>query len=101
MPTRLYVGNLAYSVTGSDLEQLFAQDGQVQSVTIIVDGSGRSSGSGFVEMTTRQEAATAIIRRNGSEWMDRTIRVKHAKPREVGLDINSRSGGGGFGSRKY
>jgi RNA recognition motif-containing protein len=52
-------------VTSSDLEQLFAQDGQVQSVTIIVDGSGRSSGSCFVEMTTKQEAATAIIRRNG------------------------------------
>jgi RNA recognition motif-containing protein len=47
------------------LEQLFAQDGQVQSVTIIVDGSGRSSGSCFVEMTMKQEAATAIIRRNG------------------------------------
>jgi hypothetical protein len=47
-----------------------------------------------------EEAATAILHLNGSEWMGRTIRVNEAKRREVSLDTNSRSGGGGFGSRK-
>jgi RNA recognition motif-containing protein len=102
MPTRLYVGNLPYAATTSDLEQLFAEEGQVQSVTIIVDKfSGRSSGFGFVEMTTAEEAATAMLHLNGFEWMGRILRVNEAKRREVGLDTNSRSGGGGFGSRKY
>jgi RNA recognition motif-containing protein len=102
MPTRLYVGNLPYAVTTSDLEQLFAQEGQLQSVTIVVDRfSGRSSGFGFVEMMIAEEAATAILHLNGSEWMGRNIRVNDAKPRAVHLDTNSRSDGGGFGSRKY
>jgi RNA recognition motif-containing protein len=102
MPTQLYVGNLPYSVKTSDLEQLFAQEGQVQSVTVIVDRfSGQPSGFGFVEMATAEEAATAMLHLNGSEWMGRTIRVNEAMRREVSLDTNSRSGGGGFGSRKY
>ena len=51
MPSKLYVGNLAYSVTNGDLEQLFSQAGQVQSAAVIMDKfSGQSKGFGFVEM---------------------------------------------------
>src|SRR5208282_2829423 len=63
MPSKLYVGNLAYSVSGSDLEALFSQAGAVQSSTVITDKiSGQSKGFGFVEMATAEDAATAIQR---------------------------------------
>lgn len=90
MPSRLYVGNLAYSVSGSDLEELFSQAGQVQSATVISDKfSGQSKGFGFVEMASTGDAATAIQRFNDTDLKGRNIKVNEAKPRE------SNSGGGG------
>ncbi len=65
MPSKLYVGNLAYSVTNSDLEELFSQAGQVQSVAVIMDKfSGQSKGFGFVEMANADEASKAIAQFN-------------------------------------
>jgi RNA recognition motif-containing protein len=94
MPSRLYVGNLAYSVSGSDLEELFSQAGQVQNATVISDKfSGQSKGFGFVEMASSGDAATAIQRFNDTDLKGRNIKVNEAKPRE------SNSGGGGGGNR--
>lgn len=94
MPSKLYVGNLAYSVSGADLEQLFSQAGEVQSATVITDKvSGQSKGFGFVEMASAGDAATAIQRFNDTELKGRNIKVNEAKPRE------SSFGGGGGGNR--
>ena len=100
MPSKLYVGNLAYSVTNGDLEQLFSQAGQVQSAAVIMDKfSGQSKGFGFVEMANEDEASKAIAQFNKSELKGRNIKVNEAKPREssFGGGGGNRSGGGGGG----
>jgi cold-inducible RNA-binding protein len=100
MPSKLYVGNLAYSVSNDDLQELFSQVGQVQSATVIMDKfSGQSKGFGFVEMTTAEEAANAIQQFNDTELKGRNIKVNEAKPREsnFGGGNRDRSGGGGGG----
>jgi RNA recognition motif-containing protein len=100
MPSKLYVGNLAYSVSNDDLQELFSQAGQVQSVAVITDKfSGQSKGFGFVEMTTAEEAANAIRQFNDSELKGRNIKVNEAKPREssFGGGNRDRNGGGGGG----
>jgi RNA recognition motif-containing protein len=94
MPTKLYVGNLAYSVTNEDLEALFSQAGKVDSAVVVVDKfSGQSRGFGFVEMADSNEAARAIEEYNETELKGRQIRVNEARPREGG----PRGGGGGGG----
>ena len=96
MPSKLYVGNLAYSVSGADLEELFSQAGEVQSATVITDKvSGQSKGFGFVEMASAGDAATAIERFNDTELKGRNIKVDEARPRESGFG----GGGGGGGNR--
>ena len=102
MPSKLYVGNLAYSVSNNDLEDLFSQAGQVQSVAVITDKfSGQSKGFGFVEMATAEEATKAIETLNDTDLKGRNIKVNEAKPRESGFGGggNRRSGGGGGGGR--
>jgi len=97
MPSKLYVGNLAYSVSNDDLNELFSQVGQVQSATVITDKfSGQSKGFGFVEMTTAEEVANAIRQFNDTELKGRNIKVNEAKPRESNFGGNNgnRSGGG-------
>jgi RNA recognition motif-containing protein len=94
MPSKLYVGNLAYSVSGTDLEQLFSQAGEVQSAVVVTDKfSGQSKGFGFVEMTSSGDAATAIQRFNDTDLKGRNIKVNEAKPRAS----NFGGGGGGGG----
>ncbi len=96
MPSKLYVGNLAYSVSDADLEQLFSQAGEVQSATVITDKvSGQSKGFGFVEMASAGDAATAIERFNDTELKGRNIKVDEARPRESSFGGGNRSGGGG------
>ena len=100
MPSKLYVGNLAYSVSNEDLHELFSQVGQVQSASVIADKfSGQSKGFGFVEMTTAEEASNAISQFDGSELKGRNIKVNEAKPREssFGGGNRARNGGGGAG----
>jgi RNA recognition motif-containing protein len=95
MPSKLYVGNLAYSVSNDNLQELFSQAGQVQSAVVITDKfSAQSKGFGFVEMTTSQEAADAIQRFNDTELKGRNIKVNEAKPRESSFGNRDRSGGG-------
>ncbi len=97
MASKLYVGNLAYSVTNADLEALFAQVGAVESVAVITDKfSGQSKGFGFVEMTDAADAARAIEQFNETELKGRNIKVNEARPREAGGGGGgNRSGGGG------
>ena len=98
MPSKLYVGNLAFSVSNDDLHELFSQAGQVQSATVVTDKfSGQSRGFGFVEMTSSEEATNAIRQFNDTELKGRNIKVNEAKPREVsfGGGNRGRSNGGG------
>jgi RNA recognition motif-containing protein len=94
MGANLYVGNLSYNVTSSDLETLFSQYGSVKSAQVISDKyTSRSKGFGFVEMKTDAEAKAAIEGLNLKENDGRCMTVNEAKPRE------QRSGGGrgGYG----
>src|SRR5213078_5298435 len=94
MGTRLYVGNLPYSVSSSELEQMFSPHGTVQSAEVIADReTGRSKGFGFVEMGSEAEAQAAIAALNGQEHGGRALTVNEAKPKE------NRTGGGGGGGR--
>ena len=96
MPSKLYVGNLAYSVTSDDLQQLFAQAGKVESVAVISDKfSGQSKGFGFVEMSSPAEAAKAISTLDGTELKGRNIKVNEARPKEGGFGGGGGGGGGG------
>lgn len=91
MSMKLYVGNLAFETTSSDLQTLFAQAGTVENVNLIEDReTGRSRGFGFVEMQTKEEGAAAVAKFNGQELAGRALKVNEAKPRE------NRGGGGGF-----
>ena len=97
MGKKLYVGNLAYGVSDSDLDQMFAAHGTVLSAQVIMDrDTGRSKGFGFVEMSSDQEAQAAIAALNGKEIDGRTLTVNEARPRE---DRGGRGGGGGGGGR--
>ncbi len=98
MGSKLYVGNLSYNTTSSDLEQLFSQHGSVQSAEVISDReTGRSKGFGFVQMGTDEEAQAAIGALNGQEHDGRPLTVNEAKPRED----RPRGGGGGGGRGGY
>jgi RNA recognition motif-containing protein len=95
MSTKLYVGNLSFDTSVSDLENLFGEVGTVQSTNIIEDrDTGRSRGFGFVEMSSKEEAQNAISTLNGKEIDGRELTVNEAKPR---VDRASGSGGGGRG----
>ena len=96
MGKKLYVGNLGYGVTDSDLLAMFAPHGAVRTAQIIIDrDSGRSKGFGFVEMESDQEAQAAIAALNGQESNGRALTVNEARPRGEG------SRGGAYGSRRY
>src|SRR5262245_960307 len=100
MAKKIYVGNLSFQTTETDLGDMFGQIGQVESVQIITDrDTGRSKGFGFVQMADDAAADTAITQLNGKEVGGRNLTVNEAKPmqkREF-----SRGGGGGGGRRRY
>jgi len=88
MGRRLYVGNLAWTVTDQDLQDAFSDAGKVESAQVIMDrATNRSRGFGFVEMATDEAADGAVKRLNGREIKGRPIRVNEAQ---------ARSGGGGM-----
>ncbi|GAC1446250.1 MAG: hypothetical protein NVSMB56_03170 [Pyrinomonadaceae bacterium] len=89
---KLYVGNLTFNTSSEDLQQLFAQAGTVESVSIVEDrDTGRSRGFGFIEMSSKEEGEAAIAQFNGKDMNGRNLTVNEAKPRE------NRAGGGGGG----
>jgi len=100
MGSRLYVGNLSYSTTDADLQELFGGAGAVRTAEVVRDReTGRSKGFGFVEMGTDDEAQKAITMFNGSTLHDRQIRVNEARPREERTGGGRGFGGGGGGGR--
>ena len=100
MGRKLYVGNLAYGVSSSDLEQMFSAHGTVQSAQVIADrDTGRSKGFGFVEMSSDQEARAAISALNGTAVDGRNLTVNEARPKEGGGGGGGRGGGGYGGGR--
>jgi cold-inducible RNA-binding protein len=111
MGTRLYVGNLPYSYTDTDMERAFSAFGSVSSVKVMMDrDSGRSKGFGFVEMSSEAEAKAAIEGLNGQDVGGRGLVVNEAKPMEDrgprtggygGGGGGGYGGGGGGGGRRY
>jgi RNA recognition motif-containing protein len=95
MAKRLYVGNLKYTVTSEQLQQIFEQFGTVSSAQVLSDReTGRSRGFGFVEMTNDDEAMAAIENLDGQDHDGRRLTVNEARPRTPG-------GGGGVGGGGY
>ena len=94
MGTKLYVGNLSFNTTETDLQDLFAQAGPVQEVTLMQDKfTGKSRGFAFVTMTTDADAQKAISDFNGKTVEGRPLTVNEARPREA----RPPGGGGGYG----
>ncbi|OGO26824.1 MAG: hypothetical protein A2136_07415 [Chloroflexi bacterium RBG_16_54_11] len=83
MDNKLYVGNLPFNTTEEDLRGMFAQAGNVVSVSLIKDrDTGRSRGFAFVEFSTQAEAEKAVSLFNNTPLENRTLKVNLAKPRE-------------------
>jgi RNA recognition motif-containing protein len=81
--SKLYVGNLSYSVTGSQLKELFSQYGEIKDAVVIKDrDTDRSKGFGFVELSSPTEAQKACDALNGKEFDGRNLKVNEAKQRE-------------------
>ena len=79
----IYVGNLSYQMSETELRDAFAAFGEVSSVKILMDReTGRSRGFGFVEMPNQGEAETAITQLNGKDVGGRALRINEARPRE-------------------
>ena len=98
MATKLYVGNLAYSVTDQTLEDLFTPFGNVRSAQVIQDrDTGRSKGFGFVEMENANDANAAINGLHDQQHDGRPLTVNEAKPRESRPSRGGGYGGGGGG----
>ena len=98
MSKKIFVGNLSFNTTESDLDGLFAQIGAVESVAIITDRTtGRSKGFGFVEMSN-EDADAAIAKLNGTDLGGRALTVNEARPM-VKREFSGPGGGGGGGGR--
>ncbi len=103
MSAKLYVGNLSFSTSSTDLEQAFGEFGTVESTNIIEDReTGRSRGFAFVEMSSKEEGENAISALNGKELNGRELLVNEAKPRENRAGGSGGGGGrGGYGGGRY
>lgn len=101
----MYVGNLSFHLNSDDLQEFFSQAGTVESAKVIEDRqTGRSRGFGFVEMSTEDEAKSAIEKFDGEDFEGRNIVVNEARPREDrgggnrGGGYNRGGGGGNYSS---
>ena len=111
MSTKLYVGNLSFDTTENDLQDHFAQAGTVSEVALMQDKfTGKSRGFGFVTMSSADEAQKAISLFHGKDFMNRSLTVNEARPREDrtgggprrdfgGGERRSGGGGGGYSKR--
>ncbi len=99
MGSKLYVGNLPFSVGDQELGDAFTRFGTVSSAKVIMDrDSGRSKGFGFVEMSSDAEAQQAIEGMNGQSLAGRSVTVNEARPMEA---RGERSGGGGGRANRW
>ncbi|HZP42145.1 MAG TPA: RNA-binding protein [Candidatus Binatia bacterium] len=99
MGKKIFVGNLSFDTTNTELKALFDEVGRCESVSVVTDrATGRSRGFGFVEMGSSAEAQQAITALNGRELRGRQLNVSEARERSFGgRDDRSR---GGFGGRR-
>ncbi|MBN1586083.1 MAG: RNA-binding protein [Candidatus Omnitrophica bacterium] len=94
MSFKLYVGNLAYSTTDADLNELFASFGTVESAQVLKDKyTGDSKGFGFVELASADEGNQAIQALDGKDFQGRQLKVNEARPR------TEKTGQRSYGSR--
>src|SRR5881296_3550505 len=108
MGTKLYVGNLSFNTTENELQELFAQAGTVQEVSLMQDKfTGKSRGFAFVTMGSDEDAQNAISKLNGQTVEGRPLTVNEARPREQrppggggGRGYGGGGGGGGYGGRR-
>jgi RNA recognition motif-containing protein len=105
MGTKLYVGNLSFNTTENELQELFAQAGTVQEVTLMQDKfTGKSRGFAFITMSSEEDAQNAISKFNGQTIEGRPLTVNEARPREPrppgGGGGRGYGGGGGYGGRR-
>ena len=109
MGKKIYVGNLAFSATEQSIISIFSQHGTVDSCRLITDrDTGKSKGFGFVEMSSNEEASTAISCLDGKELDGRALKVNEARPKPEGFSsrsesqnsFSSRNHHGGFGSKR-
>jgi RNA recognition motif-containing protein len=110
MGTKLYVGNLSFNTTENELQELFAQAGTVQEVSLMQDKfTGKSRGFAFVTMGSDEDAQNAISKLNGQTVEGRPLTVNEARPREQrppgggggrGYGGGGGGGGGGYGGRR-
>jgi RNA recognition motif-containing protein len=101
MAKKLYVGGLPYSTTDSELNEAFSKAGKVESATVIIDRmTGRSKGFGFVEMSSDEEAETAIKMWNEKDFSGRNITVNVARPMKEQAPRRERWQGGRDGGRE-
>lgn len=102
--TNIFVGNLSFDTTDSDLHTAFLAFGEVERASVVRDrDSGQSRGFGFVEMRNSAEASQAMAAMNGQDLNGRTLNVNEARPRESrggGNGGGNRYGGGGNGRRR-
>jgi len=99
MGRKLFVGNLSFDTTESDLESFFGEIGACASVAVITDrDTGRSRGFGFVEMSSDQDAERAVSALNGRELQGRSLNVSEARERSSG---GGRGPGGRSGGRSF
>jgi cold-inducible RNA-binding protein len=100
MNRKLYVGNLPFQTTESDLEQLFASVGDVASVTVMRDReTGRARGFAFVEMASDEGASNAVSSLNNTSYGGRNLTVNEARPQEERRDRGDSYGGPRGGRR--
>lgn len=99
MSKKIYVGNLPWATTSSDLEAIFQEYGDVTSAEVIMDReTGRSRGFGFVQMPSNEAADAAMNALNGKDMSGRPLVVNEARERERGG--NGGGGGGGYGGSR-
>lgn len=92
---KMYVGNLPFSATQDDVQELFSQHGTVTDIHLPMDReTGRPRGFAFVTMSSKEEMDAAIKQLDGEDFQGRGLRVNEARPREEG---GNRGGGGGYG----
>jgi RNA recognition motif-containing protein len=98
MSRKLYVGNLPFTTDETQLQELFAQAGNVESVSVVRDReTGRARGFAFVEMSSDEDAQKAINQLNSHELGGRALTVNEARPKTSGGGGGDYGGGGGYG----
>jgi cold-inducible RNA-binding protein len=101
MARKLYVGNLPYSATEQDLQDLFSSAGAVESVNVMRDmATGRARGFAFVEMASDEDAQNAISQLNEKDFGGRNLTVNEARPKTSSGGFGGAGGGGGNSRRR-